>query len=272
MSPASLSRPLLGMVWSSRLFGGLAAAALLVGCGENKDPLDTIGGITASAGPTGGSNTNPSGNPSGGDPTDGGTDGSTESGAPTEGTTTSGGAHGDCDQFLQCVGVVSPDSLAELEPAYGPEGTCWSTPEQTEQCLQACSEGLASFGTLYPDEPACGGSGTSTTSVSTTGPLTSTTDPWTSTTDPWTSTSVDPETTGTPYGNCGWDGANAFYACGFMGEDPGGTNPIDCPPDVMEGAPCDETTAVNGIGCCTLNGDNYYCSAENTVFLASCGP
>ncbi|MBZ5712974.1 hypothetical protein [Nannocystis pusilla] len=270
MSPASLSRPLVDMVRSSRLFGGLAAAALLVGCGENKDPLDTIGNVTA--GPTGGSSPNPSGSPSGGDPTEGSTESSTETGAPTEGTTTSGGGHGDCDQFLLCVGAVSPESLAETETAYGPEGTCWTTPELTEQCLQACSEGLASFGTLYPDEPACGGSGTSTTSVSTTGPLTSTSEPWTSTSDPWTSTSGDPETTGSPYGNCGWDGGNAYYACGFVGEDPGGTSPIDCPPDVMEGAPCDETTAVNGIGCCMPNGDNYFCSAENTVYLDPCGP
>ncbi|WAS92608.1 hypothetical protein [Nannocystis punicea] len=270
MSPALLSRPLVGLV---------SSLCLLVGCGEGKDPLDTIGHITASAGPT--SNGNPSGNPSGGDPsgdpstdsTDGGTESAsaTETGGPTEATTNSGGEHGDCPQYILCVVAINPDSQAEVEMAYGPEGTCWTTPELTQECLSACSSGLANFGALFPDVPECGGSGsTSTTDVSTTGPLTTT--DWPGTSDPGTTFgTTEPETTGGEYGNCGWDAGNAYYGCGGVGPDPDGVNPIDCPPDVAVGDPCSPDTPVNGIGCCMPNGDNYYCGNDNMVYMDACG-
>ncbi|PCC72241.1 hypothetical protein SAMN02745121_01441 [Nannocystis exedens] len=266
MSPASLSRPLVNWVPS---------LLLLVACGENKDPLDTIGNITASAGPT----SNPSGNnPSGGDPTgdptDGGTEGTsaTETGGPTEGTTGSGGQYGDCPQYIQCVGALAPDSLPEVEMAYGPEGTCWTTPELTQECLDACSEGLANYGALFPDEPACGGSGsTSTTDISTTGPLTTT--EWSSTTDSPGTTfdTTESETSGGAHGNCGWDPANLYYGCGGAGSDPDGVYPIDCPPNVAVGDPCTVDGEVNGIGCCMPNGDNYYCGNDNMVYMDACG-
>ncbi|MDC0717431.1 hypothetical protein [Nannocystis bainbridge] len=250
-------------------------SATLVGCGESKDPLDTIGNLTASAGPSGGPTSNPSGNPSGGDPTGDpteggtGTSGVTETGGPTEGTTGTTGEYGDCPQYILCVGAINPDSLAEIEMAYGPEGTCWATPEVTEQCLQACADGLASYGAIFPDEPACGGTG-STTSASSTEPEPST--GWVTTEDPDTTFgTTEPETTGGAYGNCGWDASFEYYGCGGAGEDPGGVNPIDCPPDAAEGDPCSPDTAVNGIGCCMPNGDNYYCSAENVVVVESCG-
>ncbi|MFZ6181648.1 hypothetical protein ACOXH8_23130 [Nannocystis pusilla] len=253
---------------------------LLVGCGDNKDPLDTIGTITASAGPT----SNPSGNPSGGDPsggdptgdpTEGGTESAsaTETGGPTEGTTSSGGQYGDCPQYILCMVAINPDSASEVEMAYGPEGTCWTTPELTEECLAACSSALANFGALFPDEPACLGSGsTSTTDVSTTGPLTTT--EWPGTSEPSTSFDTEPETTGGDYGNCGWDAANMWYGCGGAGPDPDGVNPIDCSPDVAEGEPCNRDMPVGGIGCCMPNGDNYYCADEGgttTIVKESCG-
>jgi hypothetical protein len=59
---------------------------------------------------------------------------------------------------------------------------------------------------------------------------------------------------------CGWNagGMPPGYYCGFMGTDPGGT-PIDCPPGLVEGAPCGEVT---GAGCCDVNGDNWYCGED----------
>lgn len=46
------------------------------------------------------------------------------------------------------------------------------------------------------------------------------------------------------------------YDCGFEGVDPGGTFPIECPADLVEGAACDQ---VPGEGCCDGSGDNWYC-------------
>ncbi|PCC66836.1 hypothetical protein [Nannocystis exedens] len=80
---------------------------------------------------------------------------------------------------------MSPDALPEAEATFGPGGTCWqSTPEVAQGCVDTCASGLATFATLYPAEPACGGG------VGTTGEPTGTTSEGTTTTDG--ATSVDP--------------------------------------------------------------------------------
>lgn len=253
------------------LVGVALSGLVLAGCGENKDPLDGITGIM-SAGPSGGPGGNPSGNP----PSD-----PTEGGGVTEGTTDTGSSgHGDCDQYLACIGAVSPGSLAEAEMTIGPNGTCWATPEMTQTCLEQCTQGLASFGQTFPDEPACGGTSGSTTTDSTTGPVTTTwittTFPEPSTTDPWTSTTVpDPSTTDPSttlpdtggFGNCGWNATGGYYACNFSGVDPNGFDPIECPYFPSAGDPCGTIT---DIGCCAPNGDNYWCN-NSQIVIEPCG-
>ncbi|NUP14456.1 MAG: hypothetical protein HOW73_51155 [Polyangiaceae bacterium] len=70
---------------------------------------------------------------------------------------------------------------------------------------------------------------------------------------------ADPTGGGGPGPACGWDEANEFYACGFVGEDPQGFYPIDCPPDLVEGDPCGK---VPGAGCCAPDGTNWYCGTS----------
>lgn len=100
----------------------------------------------------------------------GGTAGGTgdgSSGAPPTGsgaTDTGSSEHAICDDYLACVAAALPDTLADNEANFGPEGGCWlGPPEIVEQCLATCEQGLASYGKLFPDEPACGGPGEATT-------------------------------------------------------------------------------------------------------------
>jgi hypothetical protein len=66
---------------------------------------------------------------------------------------------------------------------------------------------------------------------------------------------------GDPQTSCGWDGVQ-YYICGGSGSDPGGTNPIECPPGLVENAPCGELT---GAGCCDDNGDNWFCGEDDQM-------
>jgi hypothetical protein len=246
----------------------------LLACSPDKDPLDGVTqGPTGSptAGPTGGSNSggsNSGGSNSGSstdDPTGGGS-GTDSAGTATSGDTGGSGVHSSCEQYLQCVSAVAPEAYRQSEQAYGPNSTCWQlTPEIEQMCIEACEQGLAAYGMSYPDEPACGGSGGTSTSTTTNTTLTTQTTQ-TSETDP-------SETGGAGHGNCGWVGGNSYYACGFPGElDPEGTSPIDCPdPLPAMGDACDENSPVNGIGCCTPTGANYYCSVDNIVEVEECG-
>ena len=72
--------------------------------------------------------------------------------------------------------------------------------------------------------------------------------------------------------SCGWDPMNAYYDCGFSGEDP--DYPIECPEGLVEGAPCDEFM-LTGEGCCDAEGNNWYCGVgmndENYVVFTECG-
>ncbi|MBL9103113.1 MAG: hypothetical protein JNL82_19360 [Myxococcales bacterium] len=137
----------------------------------------------------------------------------------------------------------------------------------------------------------------STTSTSTTAspsePLTTTdpsdpsdpsdaSDPSTSTTATSESTlsTGEPETTGgEPYGQCGWESTNKYYACAADGatpgaEDPEGMDPIQCPDGLVEGGACSDANGpVNAIGCCTLTGELYYCDTQSTltIIYQDCG-
>ncbi|MCY1008276.1 hypothetical protein OV079_22480 [Nannocystis pusilla] len=97
--------------------------------------------------------------------------------------------------------------------------------------------------------------GTATTPTSTTVP-TSTDATTTTTTTTTTSTTTD-----TGGAMCGWSVDDAYYSCGFEGEDPEGLHPIACPAGLIEGDPC-ATSGLTGQGCCDENGDNWYCGDE----------
>lgn len=244
-----------------------AAALLFVACAPDKDPLDTLTTVTA-ASHSGGSDSNGSGN-SGGSGNTGGTDGGTgggtdggtggvtsgaseaTSGGPTGGTTGGGPIPPAqaCLDFLACAGAATPDQLPQFDMAFGPDSQCWQSADIAQMCADQCAMSLGEFATLYPDVPECGGGGnTSNSTTNDTGPV-------------------------GEWGNCGWDAVNSYYAClGMSGQpDPNGTNPIDCPINLpAAGAPCDENSEINGIGCCTPAGDNYYCG-QNGIVVESCG-
>lgn len=271
----------------------VALMALALAACNDKDPTGplTTATITASD-PSGDPSGNPSGDPSG-DPTE---DGTGASASDTGGT----GAHGDCDQYVECIGAVSPETLDEAEMAYGPGGTCWqSTPELAQSCIDACAAGLETFALVYPDEPKCGGTPSSTTTGDPTGDPSGdptsdpsgnpSSDPSITSSDPTFTSDVtftgdpsgDPSSsvsdtasttneTGGDYGNCGWYAVGKYYACGFQGPDPDGISPIDCPGAPQEGDACTDDGPINGVGCCMPNGDNYYC-ARGSIIRESCG-
>jgi hypothetical protein len=123
---------------------------------------------------------------------------------------------------------------------------------------------------------------TMTTDPSTTMTTDPSTDPSSSTdpatTDPGTDTVTDTDVstsgvdssgteTGTEtgvIGDCGWDEANMFYACGGVGEDPEGNFPLECGEEPVAGAECDENSVINGIGCCFAGG-NAFCGKDGTI-------
>jgi hypothetical protein len=247
----------------------------LLACSPDKDPLDSVS-AGPTGGPTGGSNSggsNSGGSNSGGSNSGSSTDdptGTGSAGTATTGETGGSGVHPSCEQWLQCVNAVDPANYPMVEQTYGPNSTCWQlTPEIEQMCIEACEDSLASYGMTYPDEPACGGAGgTSTgTTTNTTRTTETTLTTQTSETDP-------SETGGSDYGNCGWDAGNGYYACGFGGQvDPEGISPIDCPdPLPASGEPCSENGPVDGIGCCTPSGVNYYCGGDMTVTFDECVP
>ncbi|MEM9457207.1 MAG: hypothetical protein AAGF11_23720 [Myxococcota bacterium] len=64
-----------------------------------------------------------------------------------------------CEEYLECVAVVTPMGLGPLLETYGPGGTCWqSTPDVAEQCDIACMAGLEQLQEAFPEEPVCSGS------------------------------------------------------------------------------------------------------------------
>ena len=95
-----------------------------------------------------------------------------------------------------------------------------------------------------------------------------------------TATDTSSETTANPdpYGQCGWESTNKYYACAVDGaapgtEDPDGISPIQCQGGLVEGGMCDPMGApVDGIGCCTEDGVLFYCDQNtDTIVRQDCG-
>ncbi|MCY1011067.1 hypothetical protein OV079_36980 [Nannocystis pusilla] len=115
----------------------------------------------------------------------------------------------------------------------------------------------------------------STASPTTTAPTTTETEPTsttsTATTDD-TTAGTTAGTTGSGFGKCGWDPNNKYYACGFVGEEPDGVSPIECPDALpAEGDDCDESSPITGTGCCLPDGSNYYCTDQGKIAVDACG-
>lgn len=142
-------------------------AALVIGCGEDRDPLDTLTTNPTASAPVSGSGSNPSGNP--GDPstTDDDTDGPVTQGPSTTGPTSTtsttddptGGPSGNrdlCNRYIECVAVTNPGGLLDAQEDFGEASSCWTgTPADAELCITACKAGLAQGHELAPEEPAC---------------------------------------------------------------------------------------------------------------------
>lgn len=70
-----------------------------------------------------------------------------------------------------------------------------------------------------------------------------------------------------PHDNCGWDGGNEWYACGFTAENP--QVPIACTSTLVPGTECPMELTV--VGCCEEEtGNNYWCQG-GTVAGEQCG-
>lgn len=96
-------------------------------------------------------------------------------GASTDGPAATTGDpvdRGDCDAFLDCIATVDPQQASSAADAYGPMSACWTSSAAVAQgCREACTGSLKALAAAYPDEPACGGTGspTSGTTAPTTG-------------------------------------------------------------------------------------------------------
>lgn len=131
----------------NRLCTGILLSLALAACSGDKDPLDMLSTTASTSTTTGGASTS-SGDPSGGpEPTGGGSSG----GGPNLPTREV------CDRYLECLAVTSPQSLPDAQAGFGPDGTCWDgPPESQQQCITACQTALEDLYTIYyPDEPAC---------------------------------------------------------------------------------------------------------------------
>jgi hypothetical protein len=176
----------------------------------------------------------------------------------------------------------------------GSEGN--TTPQQTSQTSEDPSDpsGLTTdaptsepVGTTTETVPT---TGTPTTGGESTGPVASDTTVGDSTEGPvltGTGTGTDSEgssgtdtggsdttdTGGSEYGQCGWNAGQTYYACpddgGVPGlSDPKKNYPIDCrDQELAAGAACG---AVGPAGCCTAEGNLYYC-ADSILVEQKCG-
>jgi hypothetical protein len=70
-----------------------------------------------------------------------------------------------------------------------------------------------------------------------------------------------------PPSACGWNAAEGWYDCGFVGADPNGEFPQACPDGLTADAPCPASLPFEG--CCDAEGDVWYCE-DGTVVTTSC--
>ncbi|WP_434420793.1 hypothetical protein [Nannocystis pusilla] len=140
-------------------------AALVIGCGEDRDPLDTLTTNPTASAPVSGSGPNPSGNPGDASTSSDDTGESVTEGpsttAPTSTTTNdpTGAPPGNrelCNRYIECVAVTNPGGLLDAQEDFGEASSCWTgTPADAELCITACKAGLAQGHALAPEEPAC---------------------------------------------------------------------------------------------------------------------
>lgn len=139
-------------------------AALVIGCGEDRDPLDTLTTNPTASAPMSGSGPNPSGNPGDTSTTSDDTGGPVTEGSPTTGPTATtddptGGPSANrelCNRYIECVAVTNPGGLLDAQEDFGEASSCWTgTPADAELCITACKAGLAQGHALAPEEPAC---------------------------------------------------------------------------------------------------------------------
>ncbi|WAS94040.1 hypothetical protein [Nannocystis punicea] len=150
-----------------------------------------------------------------------------------------------------------------------------NTTDTDSEASSSATEATTTDTTTTDGTTTSGTSTTETTSPTTTAPTTtetstsSTTD--TSSTDD-TTAGTTAGTTGSGFGKCGWDPNNKYYACDLVGEDPSGTNPIECPDTLpAEGDACDGNSPITGVGCCLPDGSNYYCTDQGKIAIDTCG-
>lgn len=60
-----------------------------------------------------------------------------------------------CAQLIDCTIEVTPEAVASMLAAYGPNGHCWETAEEAEICEEACKAALKELRQLDPDNIEC---------------------------------------------------------------------------------------------------------------------
>lgn len=160
------------------------------------------------------------------------------------------------------------------DPTGDPTGDPSGDPSSGPSSESGATEG--GTGSTGPGTSGCEGEGcpttatTEVTATSTSGDVSGTSSSLTSESSVSSSSSGGSE----GFGLCGWSVRNGYYGCdGTPGlEDPEGVAPIACPDELpQEDDPCTNDGPINDIGCCSPNGNNYYC-AEGKIVLDPCGP
>ena len=167
--------------------------------------------------------------------------------------------------------TTTTDSISES----GTTGTTGSASGTTTETASATDVGTGT--------DAATDNGTTMGLPTTDGPTTTATEATTEATTDQTTTATDSTTGNTTgmsgFGMCGWNADESYYACAADGGTPGAEDPlmmaaIACADGLVEGDKCDDDNGpVGSLGCCTPNGDLYYCDVmgDNTIILQSCG-
>lgn len=165
--------------------------------------------------------------------------------------------------FLAVAGLLGSGCIITTGTTDSDSSTESTTGNTTGNTTTATTEGTGS---------TTGGTGSATGSS---GEPVTTTSPTTGNTTTATEGSSGGSSGGSSmYGMCGWNADLKYYGCDGMAgaSDPDGISPIDCPAELpMVGDKCDETTPVNNVGCCLMDGTNYYCDADGMVQMDACG-